>query len=140
MTRKTFSRISFFIYLLFTLASLVLGVYCFINSITPEGTTNDFAEGIGKAVMLILGLICLIYCAVAILPTVLKGLDLRFEKNALTISCIIFDILFVAAHCGFALEAFKGNAEPLAGVLSIALLVLSILAMVSNILCMRAKY
>lgn len=140
MTRKTFSRISFFIYLAYCVFGFVLGVYCMLNSITPEGTTNDFGEGLGKAIMLILGLICLIYASVAILPTVLKGLDLRFEKNALTVICIIFDILFAAVHAAFVIEAIKGNAEPLAGIISGILLISSILSMVSNILCMKAKY
>ena len=140
MTRKTFSRISFFIYLAYCILGFVLGVYCMLQSITPEGTTNDFGEGLGKAITLILGLICLVYASAAILPTVLKGLDLRFEKNILTIFCIVFDILFVAAHSVLLIEAIKGNIEPFVGILTGTLLLSSILSMVSNILCMRAKY
>ncbi len=140
MTRKTFSRISFFTYLLYTIAGFAFGVYCFLNSITPEGTTNDFGEGLGKAIMLILGIICFIYCAVAILPTFLKGLDLRFEKNVLTIFCIIFDLLFVAIHTIFVIEAINGNVDSPFGIVCGVLLATSILSMVSNILCMKAKY
>ncbi len=140
MTRKAFSRISFFIYLIYAFAGLALGIYCILNSITPEGTTNDFGEGLGKAILLILGLVCLIYFAAALVPTLLKGLDLRFEKNALTVFCILFDIGFVAVHAYFLLEVFKGNAEPLFGIISGVLLSASILSLVSNILCMRARY
>lgn len=136
MTRKAYSRISFFIYLAFTLLAFGFATYFFVLFITTPATGW---EGLGKAFALIFALICILYGLVTLIPTILKRLDMRFEKKGLTITCMIFDILLAFANLFLVISGLSGEVEIPLGIIGIVLTLLSVASFVANILCLKAK-
>lgn len=136
MTRRTFSRISLISYLTITLVSLGFAIYFLILALTSPA---EGWEGLGRAIAIIFALFCGVYTVIALIPTTLKVFDLRFEKTALAVICLIFDILMSGAHLILALVLLGDGAELLALVAVFTILALSLLSLVSNILRLKAK-
>lgn len=137
MTRKLFSRISFFSYLILTLTGFGLGIYLFLKGML---TPAEGWEGLGNAIAIILGIFCLIYAVVTLIPTILKGLDLRLEKNILTIFTMVFDVLLIGGHAFLVTQVLSDNYELFAVIVVIVMALLSVVSLISNILCLTAKY
>ena len=137
MSRKFYSRISFFSYLIFTLTALVLGVVLLIDAIT---TPSEGWEGLGKAFAIIFALICFGYGIVAAVPTILKRCDLRFEKNFLTVLCIIFDVAFIGAHAALTYSVATSENNIVSLIIAGVLLLISVISLIANTLCLKAKY
>ena len=136
MTRKTLSRISLISYLILTLTSLGFAIYFFILGLTSP---SEGWEGLGRAFAIIFGLICGAYTIFTLIPTILKVLDLRMEKDIFTVLCIFFDVLMIGAHTFLAATVLGESNEVFATVTVIAILALSLLSLVCNILRLKAK-
>ena len=136
MTRKTLSRISLISYLILTLTSAGFAIYFFILGLTSP---SEGWEGLGRAIAIIFALFCGVYTVIALIPTVLKAMDLRYEKNIFTVLCIFFDVLMIGAHTFLAATVLAESNEVFAAVTVIAILALSLLSLVCNILRLKAK-
>ena len=139
MTRKTLSLISLISlisYLILTLTSLGFAIYFLILALTSPA---EGREGLGRAIAIIFALFCGVYTVIALIPTTLKAMDLRYEKNIFTVLCIFFDVVMIGAHAFLAATVLAESNEVFAAVTVIAISALSLLSLICNTLCLKAK-
>lgn len=136
MKRKIFSLISLAAYLAMTLTGFIVGIGAILES---QGGAQS--SGIGTAltavVLALVGIIAVAYGAFALIPTLFKIFDLFFVKRALTVSCIVFDVLLLLIHLLLLIGALLEPGEALVGILLFSLL--PILSLVFNSLCLNER-
>ena len=136
MKRKIFSLISLAAYLAMTLTGFIVGSGAILES---QGGAQS--SGIGTAltavVLALVGIIAVAYGAFALIPTLFKIFDLFFVKRALTVSCIVFDVLLLLIHLLLLIGALLEPGEALVGILLFSLL--PILSLVFNSLCLNER-
>ena len=136
MKQKIFSLISLAAYLAMTLTGFIVGIGAILES---QGGAQS--SGIGTAltavVLALVGIIAVAYGAFALIPTLFKIFDLFFVKRALTVSCIVFDVLLLLIHLLLLIGALLEPGEALVGILLFSLL--PILSLVFNSLCLNER-
>lgn len=132
--QKYVSIVALACYAAFLLAGLLMGL-----GMLTLFHTND-AEGIGGAALAVLSVILsvagFIYAALSILPLVFRAISLKKRKTVFPALCVPFDLLYIVLNVLLLVSGFSGETEiePLGIVIFVALILISIAALVSNIL------
>ena len=135
MKRRIFSLIALAAYLAMTLTGFIVGIGAILES---QGGAE--ASGLGNAlaavVLALVGILAVAYGAFALIPTLFKLCDVFFQKRALTVTCIIFDVILLLISVILLVGMFL---EPSAALIGVALFAtLPIITLVFNSLCLRA--
>lgn len=134
---KTLCYISMFCYQLFTVAALILIVILSFQA-NNAGDENDIGTAIGIAIGAILQIFAAVYLALLTLPALSKLLHIRFKRIIFAILCFPFDAAFLSVHIALLVGACQSDPiSPIAIVLYLALVILSVIGIVCNILSIR---
>ena len=135
MKKKIFSLVSLAAYLAITVTGFVVGIGALLDSGTGS-ESSGLGNALTAAILAIIGILAIAYATFALIPTILKLFDVFFQKRALTIICIVFDVLLLLLHLALALSILAENSGSPFGML--ALLGCSLLSLIFNILTLHS--
>lgn len=135
MKRRIFSLISLAAYLAMTLTGFIVGISAILES-RGGAESSGLGNAIVAVVLALVGILAVTYGALALIPTLLKLCDVIFRKRALTVTCIVFDVILLFLDV---LLLVGTLAEPSNSVIGTILFsTLPIISLTFNILTMRS--
>ncbi len=139
--RKLLSILTLICYLACTLAGAIVGISAFYRiEVNKQQADGDIGLGFAALGLAIIGILAFAYAIITLIPSVLKAFDVFFEKNGLTVACIIFDIILILIHAFMVYSSISGSAELTPGgiILLAASFVIWVLTLVLNIFTLKA--
>ncbi len=138
--QRTLCIVTLICYFVFVVAGASIAISSAVDLVTlPEqgGGLGAAVSAFAMALLLILGIL---YAAFGVVPLILKAIHTFANKRLPAFICILFDVAYNICHAALLVSAIadSGFADPLSLILPLALLLLSLVALVTNALSLKA--
>ena len=137
MKQRIFSSISLAAYLAMTLTGFIVGIGAILDS-KGGADSSGLGDALAAVVLTLVGILAVAYAAFCLVPLICKLFDLFFQKRALTVTCIIFDVLLLLLHLLLFFSTILENGSFPWGIL--ALCVASAASLIFNNLALHTSH
>ena len=135
MKRRIYSLIALAAYLAMTLTGFIVGIGAILESQSGASEGAGVGGSIVGVILALVGIVAVAYGSFALIPTLFKLCDTIFRKRALTVSCIVFDILLLLISVLLFIGTMLEPSEAIVGIA--AFCALPIITLVFNSLCLH---
>lgn len=136
---KLFNILSLISYIVYVVVSGIIELIFIIGlSNNASGESGSVAEGLGKGVAVIIFTLILIITSIllfiSIVGLILKIVQIKTQKQKISIACLVFDVIFLAFFVIIGIESMisGGKIEPSVIVYILLALSFSLMSMVCN--------
>lgn len=136
MKRRVFSLIALAAYLAMTLTGFIVGIGAILDS-QGGADTSGIGNAIAAVMLALVGILAVAYGAFTLIPTLFKLFDVFFKKRALTVTCIVFDVILLLIHIVLLAGAIAEPNNTLVGMIFFC--ILPTISLIFNSLCLSLE-